>query len=899
MAASKKLRYGVFLEFLFNGILLAGFLLQSLLASCLLLYGSIPIPVGWVNQYARSHLPEGLELRADSISLYGNRVHFAELEVHASDTPHSLLQVNSLELVIGWSGLSFLPQLSEVGIYGGTLNMPSAHAPKGESSPLLERIALTLKPQESGWSVDRFAALHEDVRLWGSISLPLKEPAEAVDSQAWLDRFYAQAAALLEQKKRISGLATPTITFTGQPSDSRPLILSVNVTSPQFRHQNIQAEQIQLQGRLAWEGGQLSAVEAPTLSTSRIFAPTYQLEVSDATLQIPREQFTPSLRGEWPRFQLAASKLILSRYKIDAPILELEAREFPEVSFHGAASGLGGAFNLDGRIHARNRSGTVQAEGSVNLADWVPHAILERLPEIRFHAPPLYRLNIVFGDGFSLTEAAMDAQIDALQIEDLHFERISARGGYANGRYSIEKMHLRRGNQWIDLAFELDEQDRDYRISLIGSAVPDHYNTLLPSWWGAIFRDFDFSTTSFSHGDFIIYGNTRRKAADLFFGHAKAKNVFYRGVLLDEGSLIVRGRGPYTELRGLEAVSGDGWARGNIAFASRLDTIKGPVSVRLDLEAQLALEDASRLFRGEVASLIDAFETEALPRIDLEATLFNQKYPEYRGKNHFTLEADCPALLAYEGIPFERLRFQLFGRSSAFHLRDLRFDYADGRGSAMIDITTRQNSAPSLRYELELVDAEQNQALANLPPFGEIKQSLEPGEAPSPANQNDTAEAARVDLQLHGEGPLDDIWAHQGFGRFEINNERLATIQLLGPLSKLLQNTELNFTSFNLNAMHGDFSYENDRAHFDPLQIDGLRTQIRAPGTVNLRDQSIDMRVSVFLFGNAGNPDSRLRQIGDLIKRPLPNLLEFELSGTLQNQKFRSFYDPRNLIPNL
>jgi hypothetical protein len=57
------------------------------------------------------------------------------------------------------------------------------------------------------------------------------------------------------------------------------------------------------------------------------------------------------------------------------------------------------------------------------------------------------------------------------------------------------------------------------------------------------------------------------------------------------------------------------------------------------------------------------------------------------------------------------------------------------------------------------------------------------------------------------------------------------------------------------------------------------------------------MRVLVSLFGNAGNPASNLRKIGDLITRPIPNLLEFELTGTLKDQKLRSLYDPRNLIP--
>ena len=99
--------------------------------------------------------------------------------------------------------------------------------------------------------------------------------------------------------------------------------------------------------------------------------------------------------------------------------------------------------------------------------------------------------------------------------------------------------------------------------------------------------------------------------------------------------------------------------------------------------------------------------------------------------------------------------------------------------------------------------------------------------------------------------------------------------------------------------MHGDFLYEDDLVTFDPLRIDGDRTQINTPGTLCLSDQTLNMNVEVKLFGNAGKPGSKLRKIGDLIAKPIPNLLQFELTGTLKDQKLRSLYDPRNLIPNL
>ena len=57
------------------------------------------------------------------------------------------------------------------------------------------------------------------------------------------------------------------------------------------------------------------------------------------------------------------------------------------------------------------------------------------------------------------------------------------------------------------------------------------------------------------------------------------------------------------------------------------------------------------------------------------------------------------------------------------------------------------------------------------------------------------------------------------------------------------------------------------------------------------------MRVNVYLFGNVGNPASGLRKIHEIITEPIPNLLEFELTGATDEQKWRSIYDPRKLIP--
>jgi hypothetical protein len=83
------------------------------------------------------------------------------------------------------------------------------------------------------------------------------------------------------------------------------------------------------------------------------------------------------------------------------------------------------------------------------------------------------------------------------------------------------------------------------------------------------------------------------------------------------------------------------------------------------------------------------------------------------------------------------------------------------------------------------------------------------------------------------------------------------------------------------------------------LIIEGPRTKIWSQGTMHLPDQALNMDVRVKLFENIGNPDSTINTFRKLISSPLPNLLVFDLRGTIHDQKIRLSYDPRNFIPGL
>ena len=897
MARIIKLRLATLLKLFFDATMLLILIAQTFVLACLLIYGYLPIPSEWGNQLIAKKMSPGIILRVDEIRLRSNStLELVGIELHSVNIEQSLFQADAAELELKWRGFDKAPSAENLLLTGGTLFAPSVYSTDGYHSPILERVAFRLVQTDGNWKIDRFAALHESIRLRGSFDLPAyqEDGANALDINTAIKIFYTQAAALSQQKKHISYFLTPTVDFKSSNLDNNILQIELRITSQQMKHAEANADNLQLSGVIQLSKGKLILISAPRLTAHYLEVPCFDLTAQNLSAEFPHSDFDDLISGKWPRLKLAAKQLKVQNLQLVAPILQVDSKAYPLLSFHGSTGSLKGAIDLSGQLNAHKWSGQVHARGCLDLITLIPGELTVKIPKVIYESPPFYDLKLDFAEDFVVNHAELEAEIQRFKINEITFDHANARASYANGLYLIEDLYLRRQQQWLDLTYRLDTSSSDYGFSLLGSAVPQDYNSLFPSWWAAVFKNIDFSRTDYNHGDFIIYGNTQRNPSDLYYGHVKASKLSYKGVALDEAELTLRGRGSYCELHDLNARSGQGWARGDIAFASKHDEVKGPISIRLDMEVQLALTEVAKLFKGDIATIINEFEATSLPEIQLEAVIFNKARPEYAGKSYFDLSVNLDHPLTFKNVPLDHLSFNLFGLSEVNHLRDIQLGYAGGQATGMIDIFIPAEAGNSLRYELNLKDADQDQALRDLPQLDNIEVSLEGTETIKSKSKD-----ARIDLIMRGQGPIEDPFKHKGFGHFEIRNNKLGTIQLLGPLSKILQNTQLSFTSFSLNKMRGDFHYKDDLVTFDPLRIDGNRTQINTPGTLRLGDQTLNMNVEIKLFGNAGNPESKLRKIGDLIANPIPNLLRFELTGTLKDQKFRSLFDPRNLIPNL
>lgn len=877
-----------------DAVLLLGFVVQAFLVGCLLIYGHLPLPTEWMNRQLARHLPEGVVIEAASYRLFPNgsiqaesltgRLAPHELPVFTADL--AILQRETGRDGTGralWNGLT---------LSGGRFFMPAVYAPDGKRTVLLDNIAAKLRLQTERLDVQSFTARHAELKIRGAASLPITPTHRPASFHApnFSRALYTPLESALKEAARLEHLSEPTLRLQLNGLEPGVLELEAEMRGPSLEYGALEAREVTLLTRLSLRDGVWSARE-----TTRFEAESFQLAAPaihgvGVTLLLEPDDWARLIQGQGPTIHLAAESLSLGRFSWTQPQLELSARELPLLTFSGTAGGTQGAFAFEGVTDLKARTASVQAMGDIDLIDLAGPDLPEELASLHFATPPYYRLRLSLGPGYVPEAASLSARSGRFSLNGITFDHLDARGTYHAGMVDFPHVHLRRGWQWLDLGLHLDVPGQHYRVQLVGSAKPYDYNAILPNWWAAIFEDFDFETVSNALGDFVISGTPGAPAADFFFGHVRAKSVAYKAVRVDEASLFVRGRGPYAEIFDMDLRLPDGWARGAIRFSSRLDEVPGPQSVRFDLNTRMPIDSARKLFDGTVADVLADFDAPQPFEAAMRGAIFNEAYPEFDGLSHLRVRAESQVPLRYKGLPLATLRFDLWGQAAQTYLRSLHAEFAGGQLSAEADILTGDGATPRVRLKGRL------QAAAATRVETLLREFL--GRKTTPRDASRLDPDGHFDMMLHAEGPADDAFALEGFGRFRLKNEALAKIQLFGPISTLLERARIGYTTFGLDTMSGDFSIDGGALDFKALHIDGPQTRILAPGTFRFADQSLNMRVSVYLFGNAGNPNSRLRQLQQWVSQPIPNLLEFQLTGTLNDQKWRSVYDVRNLLPS-
>ena len=296
---------------------------------------------------------------------------------------------------------------------------------------------MQLIPFDDNWKVDRFAALHESIRLRGSFDLPAfkQDNTEALDINAAINTFYTQAATLSQQKKHISYFLTPTVDFKSSNLDTNTQQIELRITSRQMRHAEANAEKLQLSAVLQLSEGKLILISAPRLTAHYLEVPRFDLTAQSLSAEFPHSDFDDLISGKWPRLKLAAKELDVQNFKLVAPIIQIDSTAYPLISFHCNSGSLKGPIDSSGLLNVQKRSGQVHARGCLDLVTLIPEELTEKIPKIVYEIPPYYDLKLDFAEGFAVNHAELEAEAQRFKIDDLTFDHVNARASYANGLY--------------------------------------------------------------------------------------------------------------------------------------------------------------------------------------------------------------------------------------------------------------------------------------------------------------------------------------------------------------------------------------------------------------------------------------------------------------------------------
>ena len=888
---------GDYCVLLIDALLLGALALQVIIAGCLLTYGNIPVPAGWAASWFERTGLEGVRLEVDEVRLgLGGSVRVTRPRLFLEEQSQPFLETDIAVFQLNFPGKDggLAPGLASLVVAGGTAYLPAFYSPSGQRLSVLEKTAFKLEIGDDRIRIESFAALHQAMRVRGALEwpIPAKTTPRKESPRESLNRIFHLLAEGVREADRLAPLEAPTLFFNLSENPDKTLDGQISLSSRKLRHDRVEGENIRLRTGLSIVDGK-PVPQAPILATAlKLSVPEYGIEIDSLSANIAAEDLGRMFEKEPFEIELAANSLTRGELSLKAPVLTIDPGDLKPLRFSGSAEGLKGAFAYAGEVDPEARSARISASGMLDLRDLIPEKAAARLPEINWIEPPYARLDARFASSFALKSADFSIQLGSTTAAGVRFDSVHARGHYDSGTgLALDSVQLTRGRQWLESRFNFDTATRDYSLTLLGSAIPYEYNALLPRWWATIFKDIRFDGPNSAYGDFIIHGKAGSHSVRLFYGSADGGGIRYHDVPIERGHLKVRGRERYVELFDLDAASDGGSLKGHFSWTSRPDEVHAPLSTRYALESRLSLDALGKLVPESIASIIGQFSPAQLPSVQLEGAYFHPEYPEFTHLSSFKLSADANGAVTVRGIPLERLAFKLDGRERKTHLRDLRFGYAGGNGTGEADILPREGAAATVRFKAELTGADRHKATDGIAQLD--------GEEPSPKTESAAPhKPSQLDLDLHAEGPADDFYGYHGFGRFDVEDPELGALQLLGPLSRILQNTPLGFTTFSLRTANGRFELSGDHLSFPELRIDGERTRITAKGTARIPDKALDMRVLVQLFGNVGDPEGAFRQLGRVLN-PLSNFLTFHLTGTTKDPQWRSLYDPRNFIPGL
>ncbi len=890
--------------------------------------GGFRLPAFAQDQIVRRLAAEGLAFDAEAIWVAPNgRLMFVRprLGLNGQDSPVASARAVAVHLRRRELFAGRL-RATELEIADLSLNLPAIVSPTGAAQPLLEagEFRLSCPPGADHWTVDQASARLLSIPAAFTGTLPAVTPSAFAPASrlpaAETTRDILRKVA--DTYRHLAALPLDRIRVLRVDLSPSRLVLSTELPSLSlsdypllpagFPDVGLEEVQATLELPLARPTNDLGEL---SIRARRLKAPApWLLEGEDVSLRIAARGQTLRLGQNDDKtiaLDLAAARFRKTDLPLPAIPLVAQARFAAtggmldvELSARLADAPWGARFS--GAVG--DRAGSVAAQGELTpaLLDQVRYFLPAKArPILELTDPVRLDLSALVAPGAEPVRVVARASAGRAVAGHVRFDRAGAVLLYEPSArlFRADDLMLVQDDSSAFGSYEMDTETLAFRFLLGGRFRPASISGWFSGWWDRFWTSFRFGPVA-PDANVDIRGVWRDPDRTTVFVGAASGAMRLRDLELDSLRTRIQVAVDSFDILGFHATRGDHVADGR--FARLLGHDHDTWSyMNFDVRSDFPIEALPRLFPEEGPALAAPFALTSAPSIHLAGETFGPA-SDTPGRQRYDLAIAADAPLRYSGFPLDRLSLRLERRDADLHLRDIRAGFASGRATGEATLSG-PDADRWLAFDLTLADADLDLAQTRWKEF----QATRPAPAPSASSPSDKkkSEAAaskdakeskplggRISAHLAATGPLENPLAYSGRGEARIAGAELANIRLMGPLSSLLGEIGIGFTTLKLTEADARLALDRNRLVFEDLRLTGPTALVEAKGVYTLPEGLLDFKAKVRPFDQGGGV---LSSTVNFVTSPLSSVLEVELTGPLENPAWSFSYGPTKLLRRL
>ena len=845
---------------------------QGILIYLSLSYNGIPIS----NSLIQKYVPENLNLNSKE-TLFFLPCHIKLIEPELTQKADNLFQIDSPEIFVSWR-----PNLKNVSFkhwnihgYSGTVSSklyPSSFDLNqfnlGFSGSQIQNVRLHLQ------SSDKVVCLNYSAKAYLTEYDHTLEIREAIAPEKILPPSIGKTHPYHTLIKALDTSKNTYIKCFVERTEDGSFSLTTNLSSESIDifENKLQSLQIQSQHSFNSPGGIVF------FKAASFFNPEISIQSNALKGEIKLEN-----QIQIGSIKIDADSLRLNDTIIDAISAQISPTSKESFSINGTLIQKNHLLSILSDYHTNAEENALRLKAHLNLNE-LQKDYLPQFKDLTVESSKTIFADaeITLDKNTNLIAAQGHLQGEFITANTAHFQYLSSHFQWIKKKLKTNSI-LRINDRNSLVKTEWDAESGDYICTLNGSTFSSDFNPILPKWWHNTFKDFSYTDDTKCFHDFAFYGTTQSSIPDFFLGSVQTTNLTYKGVPIKHGDLLVQNKNYCTEITLKDVQTQAGKAKGQIKITIKPDGFKKPESVRTKLESELTLKTAEKLFGNDIKKILSHFDSPYTHKVDFESAFFDPHYPQHKNKSYYNLSIERANSISFFKRPFYQFSAKIFGRNSKHHIRSASAEFGGGLLNFEADILKTLSDDPQLRINLSLTDCNYSQSIQDAFQNEFTKTAF------------DESQPLSLNLNIESKGSLLDLTKHNGFGDLTIHGSGLGKIHLLGPLSKALDEFNLSIGIFSLDHLEGNFLIQKEWIDVQNLEINGQQSHVFGQGRIFIPDQSIDFNMEIDLLKNTNLSFSKLGSFGKIFN-PVTKILNFTVTGTLQDQKWRSIFDPRNLF---